>query len=48
MEQSPYRKANSHSAGQSIPCLYGTRNFITVFTRARYWSLSWVRWIQSI
>jgi hypothetical protein len=26
---------------------YGTRRFITVFTRTRHWSLSWVTWIQS-
>jgi hypothetical protein len=27
---------------------YGTRTFITVFTRTRYWSVSWSIWIQSI
>jgi hypothetical protein len=27
--------------------LYGTWRFITVFTRARRWSLFWMRWIQS-
>jgi hypothetical protein len=27
---------------------YGTRKFITVFTRALHWSLSWARSIQSI
>jgi hypothetical protein len=27
---------------------YGTRRFITVFTTALHWSLSWARWIQSI
>jgi hypothetical protein len=26
--------------------LYGTRMFVTVFTRARHWSLSWARWIH--
>jgi len=26
---------------------YGTRRFITVFTRARHWSLSSARWTQS-
>jgi hypothetical protein len=30
-----------------IPAFYGTRRFITVSTRARHWSLSWARWIQS-
>jgi len=26
---------------------YGTRRFITMFTRARHWLLSWVRGIKS-
>jgi hypothetical protein len=26
---------------------FETRNFITVFTRAHHWYLSWARWIQS-
>jgi len=26
---------------------FGTRRFITVFTRARHWSAFWARWIQS-
>jgi hypothetical protein len=30
-----------------FPTFYGTRRFIIVFTRARHWSLSWARWIQS-
>jgi hypothetical protein len=30
-----------------FPTVYGTRSFITVFTRARHLSLSWARWIQS-
>jgi hypothetical protein len=25
---------------------YGTRSFITVFTQARHWTLSWASWIQ--
>jgi len=32
---------------KKFPALYGTRRFITVFTRARHWSLSWSGWIQS-
>jgi hypothetical protein len=32
---------------KKFPSFYGTRRFITMFTRARHWSLSWVRWIQS-
>jgi hypothetical protein len=27
---------------------YGTRKFITVFTRARHWSRPWAKWILSI
>jgi hypothetical protein len=30
------------------PTLYGTRRFIIAFNRARHWSLSWARSIQSI
>jgi hypothetical protein len=45
MEQSPLTEANSHSASQEIPAFYRTRRFISVFTRARPWSLSWTRWI---
>jgi len=37
----------SQSVSQEIPRLYGSRRFIIVFTRARHWSLCWVRWIQS-
>jgi hypothetical protein len=33
---------------KKFPAFYGTRRFITVFTRSRHWSLSWARWIQSI
>jgi hypothetical protein len=33
---------------KNFPAFYGTRRFITVFTRALHRSLSWARWIQSI
>jgi hypothetical protein len=33
---------------RNLATLCGTRRFITVFTRALHWSLSWARWIQSI
>jgi len=46
MEQS-LSEASSHSASQKISTFHGTRKFITVFTAARHWSLSWARWIQS-
>jgi hypothetical protein len=40
-------KADNHSAFQKIACfLYGTRRFITVFTRVRHWTLSWASRIQ--
>jgi hypothetical protein len=31
----------------NFPAFYGTRRFITVFTRALHWSLSWARSIPS-
>jgi hypothetical protein len=33
---------------KNFTAFYGTRRFITVFTRALYWPLSWARSIQSI
>jgi hypothetical protein len=33
---------------ENFPAFYGTRMFITVFTRALHWSLFWARSIQSI
>jgi hypothetical protein len=33
---------------KNFPAFYRTRRFITVFTRALHWSLSWARSIQSI
>jgi hypothetical protein len=33
---------------KKVPAFYGTRRFITVFTRARHLSLSWARLIQSM
>jgi hypothetical protein len=32
---------------RKFPAFHGTRRFIAVFTRARHWSLSWARLIQS-
>jgi len=32
---------------RKFPAFYGTRRFITAFTRVRHCSLSWARWIQS-
>jgi len=29
------------------PALYVNRSIITVFRRARHWSLYWARWIKS-
>jgi hypothetical protein len=33
---------------KNFPIFYGTRGFITMFTRALHWSLPWGRSIQSI
>jgi hypothetical protein len=33
---------------RNFPTSHGARFFIILFTRARHWSLSWVKWIQSI
>jgi hypothetical protein len=33
---------------KNFPAFYGTRRFITAFTRALHWSLPWARSIQSI
>jgi hypothetical protein len=33
---------------KNFPAFYGTRRYITVFTRALHWSLSWTRSTQSI
>jgi len=32
---------------KKFPAFYGTKRFITVFTRVRHWFLSWARWIES-
>jgi hypothetical protein len=45
--QSPSWEANSRSAAQEITAFYGNWRFITVFTKACHWSLSWARWILS-
>jgi len=41
-------EANSRWASPEIPPpnFYGTWRFITVFTWASHWTLSWARWIQ--
>jgi hypothetical protein len=43
MELSHYWEANSYSAAQDIlfSAFYGTQRFITVFTRAHHWALSY-------
>jgi len=47
MEQSPSWEADSHSASQEIPHLLWNPWFITLFTTARHWFLSWASLIQS-
>jgi hypothetical protein len=40
-------KDDCHLAGQKISCfLYCTRRFITAFTQARHWTISWASRIQ--
>jgi len=43
MQQKSFWGADSFSASQKCPALYGTRRFTIVFTRARYWFPSWVQ-----
>jgi hypothetical protein len=40
MEQSYSWEVKSHSTSQKIPTFYGIRGIITVFTKARQWTLS--------
>jgi hypothetical protein len=46
MEQTPPWEAKRHSASQEIPRIIWNPQTITVFTRARQWSLNWDSWIQ--
>jgi hypothetical protein len=40
-------KDDCHSACQkNILLSYGNQKFITVFTKAHHWTLSWASWIQ--
>jgi len=51
MKQNPSWTADSHSAGQEItppPTFQEWRRFITLFTSASHWTLSWASWVQSI
>jgi hypothetical protein len=40
MEQSPFEKLIVIQLVKNFPSFHGTRRFITVFTKARYWCLS--------
>jgi len=46
MVQGPSWKICSCSAGQEIPCFYGTWIFITVRTKACLQNLSWASSVQ--
>jgi hypothetical protein len=48
MERSPSWEVASRSATQEFNNIYGTWSFITVFTRALYWSPAWATSIQCI
>jgi hypothetical protein len=41
-------EADCPSACQKILLSYGTRRFVTVFTQARHWTLSWSSWIHCV
>jgi hypothetical protein len=45
MEWNPSWKSNSHLLREEIPRV-GNRRFISMFARARHWSLSWARCIH--
>jgi hypothetical protein len=47
MEVSPTREANSRSPSQIFHRVYRNGRLTTLLTRARHWSPSWARWIQS-
>ena len=40
-------KLTGSAASQEIPCIFGTRRFLTILTSARHLSLSWANSIQS-
>jgi len=46
MKPSIFWEGNCHAATQDTLSFYGIQSFITVFTRARSWSLYWGRWIN--
>jgi hypothetical protein len=43
----PLEKPPTVQPPKNLPAFYGTRRFITVFTRALHWFLSWARSTQS-
>ena len=45
-KQGPSWGARVHCLAKKFPWFFGTREFVTVFTTARPFSLSWVRLIQ--
>jgi hypothetical protein len=48
MELSPSWEVASAQLLKNFPVFYGTRRFITVFTRALHWPLSWTISVHSI
>jgi hypothetical protein len=48
VELSPSGEPANYVATEELSSSYGTRRFITVFTRPLHWSLSRVRWSQSV
>ena len=48
MEQSLPEKLKRYKVLKKFPAFFGTRRFITAFTRDRHLSLSWARLVQSM
>jgi len=46
MNNKPLEKLVDTHLVKKFPSFYGTRRFITVFTWARHWSVSWAKFIQ--
>jgi hypothetical protein len=48
MEQSPSSEVNMSASQESLSAFYGTRRFITAFTRSRYLPLLWATSMKSM
>jgi len=46
VEKGVFWEAGSSSCSSESVCVYGTRTFITLFTRYHYCYVSWEKWIH--